>query len=95
MKDKMKDPRMEQADELVKGKLYDAALEIFLDVWQDTGNVAAGFNAAILYEITGDLERAIAQMKELVRLTGEQKAMREYNRLLETQREQQRLQEQL
>ena len=95
MKDKTDDPRMEQADELVKGRIYDAALDLFLEVWDDTGNPAAGFNAAILYEITGDLDTAIAQMKEVARRTGEKKAMREYNRLLETQREQQRLQEQL
>jgi len=95
MKDKMDDFRMEQADELVKGRVYDAALELFLEVWEDTGNPAAGFNGAILYEITGDLEAAIEQMKEVARRTGEQKAMREYNRLLETRREQQRLQEQL
>jgi len=95
MKDKTDDPRMEQADDLVKGRVYDAALDLFLEVWEDSGNPAAGFNAAILYEITGDLDMAIEQMKEVARRTGEKKAMREYNRLLETRREQQRLQEQL
>jgi hypothetical protein len=95
MKDKADDVRMEQADELVKGRIYDAALEIFFEVWHDTGNVAAGFNSAILYEITGNLDMAIEQMNEVLRLTGERRAMTEYNRLLEARREQQRLKEQL
>jgi hypothetical protein len=95
MKDKMDDPRMEQADELVKGRVYDAALEIFLDVWAQSRNPAAGFNAAILYEITGSLDSAIELMNEVVRATGEKKAMREYNRLLQSREERERLREQL
>jgi len=91
MRDKTKDPRMEQADDLVKGKVYDSALEIFLDVWQQNGNVAAGFNAAILYEVTGQLDMAISQMKSVVDRTADKKAMREYNRLLTVKQEQERL----
>jgi hypothetical protein len=94
MRDKTKDPRMEQADDLVKGKIYDSALEIFLDVWQQNGNVAAGFNAAILYEVTGQLDMAITQMKRVVDRTADTKAMREYNRLLTVKQEQERLREQ-
>jgi hypothetical protein len=94
MRDKTKDPRMEQADSLVKGRVYDSALEIFLDVWQQNGNVAAGFNAAILYEVTGQLDMAISQMKSVVDRTAEKKAMREYNRLLMVKKEQERLREQ-
>jgi len=94
MRDKTKDPRMEQADDLVKGKVYDSALEIFLDVWQQNGNVAAGFNAAVLYEVTGQLDLAISQMKGVVDRTSDKKAMREYNRLLTVRQEQERLREQ-
>ena len=94
MRDKTKDPRMEQADDLVRGKVYDSALEIFLDVWQQNGNVAAGFNAAILYEVTGQLDMAISQMRSVVDHTADKKAMREYNRLLTVKQEQERLREQ-
>jgi hypothetical protein len=94
MRDKTKDPRMEQADELVKGRVYDSALEIFLNVWQGNGNVAAGYNAAILYEVTGQLDTAIEQMKNVVDATADSKAMREYNRLLTVKQEQGRLREQ-
>ena len=94
MRDKSKDPRMEQADDLVKGMLYDEALEIFLDVWSDNRNVAAGFNAAIIYEITGQIEAAIAQMKSVAESTADKRAMREYRRLLEVEQEQERLREQ-
>ena len=91
MRDKSEDPRMEQADELVKGKVYDSALEIFLGVWEQNFNVAAGFNAAILYEVTGQLDMAIEQMKSVVDRTADKKAMREYNRLLTVRKEQERL----
>jgi uncharacterized protein YceK len=94
MRDKTKDPRMEQADNLVKGKVYDSALEIFADVWQQNGNVAAGFNAAILYEVTGQLDMAISQMKSVVDRTGDKKSMREYSRLLAVKQDQERLKEQ-
>jgi len=94
MRDKTKDPRMEQADELVKGKVYDSALEIFLNVWQGNGNVAAGYNAAVLYEVTGQLDAAIQQMRIVVDATADNKAMREYNRLLTVKQEQERLREQ-
>jgi hypothetical protein len=94
MRDKTKDPRLEQADGLVKGKIYDSALEIFLDVWRQNGNIAAGFNAAILYEVTGQLDMAISQMKSVVDRTADKKAMREYNRLLTVKQEQARLREQ-
>jgi len=94
MRDKTKDPRMEQADELVKGKVYDSALEIFLNVWQGNRNVAAGHNAAILYEVTGQLDAAIEQMKIVVDATADNRAMREYNRLLTVKQEQERLREQ-
>jgi hypothetical protein len=94
MRDKTDDPRMEQADDLVKGKIYDRALEIFLDVWQQNGNVAAGFNAAILYEVTGQVDMAVSQMKSVVDRTADPKAMREYNRLLAVKQEQERVKEQ-
>jgi hypothetical protein len=94
MRDKTKDPRLEQADQLVKGGVYDSALEIFLEVWQQGGNVAAGFNAAILYEVTGQLDAAISQMKSVVDRTADKKAMREYNRLLTVKQDQERLREQ-
>ena len=94
MRDKSKDPRLEQADELVKGRIYDSALEIFLSVWQENGNVAAGYNAAILYEVTGQVDMAIDQMRAVVDRTADKKAMREYNRLLTVKQERERLIEQ-
>ena len=95
MRDKTRDPRVREADDLVKARLYDEALEILLQVWNRSGNTAAGFNAAIVYEITGDLERGIEQMREVARRTGERRAIREYNRLLVARREQERLRAQL
>ncbi len=94
MRDKSKDPAMERADELVKARLYEEALQGYLSVWERSRNPAAGFNAAILYEVTGRIEEAIAQMKQVVQATGERRAVREYDRLLQVRREQERLKEQ-
>lgn len=47
MKDKSKNPDLKTADELLKGSLYNEALQVFLEVWNGTQNPAAGVNAGI------------------------------------------------
>jgi hypothetical protein len=94
MRDKSRDPRVRQGEELVRARLYDEALGIFLQVWRESGNLAAGYDAAIAYEITGRLEEALDQMQTVVQATGDRKAVRAYNRLLGAKQEQERLLEQ-
>ncbi len=81
MKDKTKNPKMEVADEYVKVTKYQEALEIFLEVWKNSKNIAAGYNAAIMYEAMGDLDNAISQMDEVLDMYPDKKVFRELERL--------------
>ena len=94
MKDEEDDPRMERADGLVKGNLYDRALESFLAIWDDSRNVAAGFNAAIMYEVLGNTDSAIATMDEVLDVSTDRQVTREYQRLLRVQKDQEELRRQ-
>jgi len=95
MKYRGKDQRMDQAKQYAKGGVYDRALELYLEVWDASRNTAAGYNGAIMYEVTGDIDAAVTLMKQVVNLSPEKKVIREYNRLLQVKEEQERLIEQL
>ena len=64
-KDETKNPRSEMAEELIKNSQYQQALDIYLDLWYSSTNMAAGFNAAIVYEVLGQFDQAIAIMEEV------------------------------
>lgn len=81
-RDRMDDPRMELADDMVKNNNYHQAVQEFLNVWYDTRNFAAGYNAAIMYEALGDLDKAVSLMREVASMSGERKAFSELNRLV-------------
>jgi hypothetical protein len=95
MKDKAKDPLMVSARQYARSGVYDRALELYLDVWDTTKNPAAGFNGAIMYEVTGNIDAAVSLMKDVADRYPEKKILREYNRLLGVREEQKRLAEQL
>ncbi len=95
MKDKSSDPSMESAKQYAKNGVYDRALELYLEVWKNSRNPAAGFNGAIMYEVTSDIDTAVSLMKEVVDQYPENKIIREYNRLLGVREEQERLAQQL
>ena len=92
---KGKNPQMKLADRYVKGGIYDRALEIYLDLWKRSQDGAAGYNAAILHEVTGDLDAGISLMKQVVDVHPERWIIREYNRMLDAKQEQERLLKQL
>jgi len=94
MKDK-KNPSMKLADKYAKSGVYDKAMEIYLEEWNETKNPAAGHNAAILYEVTGNVDAAISLIREVLDAYPEKKILKQYNRLLDVKREQERLAEQL
>ena len=95
MKDKSKDSRMEMAKQYARNGVYDRALELYLEVWNDNRNSAAGYNGAIMYEVTGDIDIAVSLMKEVVDHHPDKKIVREYKRLIRVREEQKRLAEQL
>ncbi|MBN1649016.1 MAG: hypothetical protein JW874_13355 [Spirochaetales bacterium] len=80
-KDKMKDDRMEQADQFVKGAMYEKALNIFMQVWDDSQNIAAGYNAAIMKDVMGDLEGALEMMNIVLDKYADKEVMAQINRL--------------
>jgi hypothetical protein len=95
MKDKSKNPLMKEAERYAKGGVHDRALELYLEVWESTGNPAAGNNAAIMYEASGNIDGAIDIIEDVVARSSDKKIIREYNRLLRAREEQERLAEQL
>jgi hypothetical protein len=80
-KDATKDPRMKEAEELVKGGSYKDALAAYQAVYAGNGNFAAGYNAALMIEILGDLPGAIDAMSVLASASGNPKAANELNRM--------------
>jgi len=68
-KDKLKDPRMETAQGFVENSMFDRALTTYADIYNTTGNPAAGYNAAILLDITGDTKQAIKVLEGLLNNT--------------------------
>jgi hypothetical protein len=93
MKDKS--PLMEQASRLAKSGVYEEALAIYLEVWNESKNPAAGYNGAIVHEVTGDLDAAIELMKQTMGVSNEKSVAREYGRLIRLKEERKRLEEQL
>jgi TolB-like protein/ribosome modulation factor len=80
-KDKVVKQRAKDADALVKAGSYRSAQNAFLDIYQDTGSFAAGYNVALLIEVQGDREGAIAFFQRLYNDTGNPTAMSEIARL--------------
>jgi hypothetical protein len=81
MKDKTKNPEFERALKFIKGNMYSNAYDIFTQIYQTSGNISAGFNAAIMKEAMGDLEAAYNEMNALASKTAEPEVIREVNRL--------------
>ncbi len=63
--DKTKHPSSKIAEEYIKNSQYDQALDIYLDLWYSNSNMAAGFNAAIIYEVLGQFDSAIGIIEEV------------------------------
>ncbi len=95
MKDKAKDGNMEFADALVKNGSYEKALKVYLEVWEGSANVAAGVNAAIMYEVLGKLDLAVSMAKQVASATSDRRANAELARLQRAKAEAERLAEQI
>jgi hypothetical protein len=93
VKDSGKNEALERADALVKKGQYREALAIYQSTYAAGGNFAAGYNAAIMTEILGDLAGAISLMDALYSATGNPKAANELRRMRQTQADNARLQE--
>jgi hypothetical protein len=85
--DETKNLKMQELDKLVREKSYAAALTGYLSIWRETKNPAAGYNAAILLEVTQDLDGAIALMIEVATTTKLPRALEELELLKKTKQE--------
>jgi hypothetical protein len=79
-KDKELKARMKEAEKLVKTSVK-AAYDAYTKIYEDTGSMPAGYNAALLAQPLDGLDAAIAQMAKLVSATGYNKARTELARL--------------
>ena len=80
-KDKVVKQRAKEAHALVKAGSYKSAQNAFLNIYQDTGSFPAGYNIALLIEVQGDLEGAVAFLQQVYNDTGNPQAAAEISRL--------------
>ena len=80
-KDKSGDLEMETADQLVKDRNYEQALSLYLEIWYSSRNYAAGYNAAVLYEVKGQLQQAVSFMQDVADQTRNPDAYRKLSQL--------------
>jgi TolB-like protein len=80
-KDKAVKQRAKEAHALVKAGSYKSAQNAFLNIYQDTGSFPAGYNIALLIEVQGDLEGAVAFLQQVYNDTGNPQAAAEISRL--------------
>jgi hypothetical protein len=86
---------MKDADALVKDGAYGRALDAYLKIWARSFNPAAGVNAAIMYEVTGQLDDAVDFLeKTVLKKIPNEKATKELERLKRAQVDAERLAEQ-
>jgi tetratricopeptide (TPR) repeat protein len=64
--DGQKNPRMKKAEKLVKRKKYDEARELYRVIYEETGNLAAAYNQAIMLEMLGKYDEAKQLLEELL-----------------------------
>jgi hypothetical protein len=79
--DKLKDPRMKQAKIMLKENSFRSAFTVYTNIYKDSLNFAAGFNAALCTEILGNVGEAQDLMRRLWEDTGNPKARTELARL--------------
>jgi Ca2+-binding RTX toxin-like protein len=76
-KDKVIKQRAKDAATLAKNGNYKTAQRAFLEIYEETGSFAAGYNVGILIEAQGDLEGALSFMQRVYSDTGNPKATSE------------------
>ena len=74
LSDKTKDESMKLANQYAKNKKYDLAYQTFMECYEANGYYEAGYNAACLLEVLGDLYNAETLMKDVYQKTSEKKA---------------------
>lgn len=87
--------KLKEAKRLVRQANYDEAYLLYIKEWDVNRTFKAGYNAAVILEILGNLPGAVNLMKEVVVETGHDKAIYAYSRLNRTMEDQSRIKKQL
>jgi hypothetical protein len=81
MSDKTKDPDMKIADQMAKNGLISQSEEKFMSIYTEKNYFVAGYNAAKLLQVQGELYKARDLMQTLVDKFGEKNAMTGLNNI--------------
>ena len=73
--DKSKNPEFEVAEKLAKNGMIKEAQEKFASIYEQTQNYEAGYNAALLMQANGDLDKAFNFMKEISDKTADKQSI--------------------
>ncbi len=87
MKNKPENFEAQKAYEVAKQRLYPLAAQMFLEVWDNYNHYPSAYNAALLKEAMGQREEAILLMEKLYASTFDSKVLRQLNRMVRYQME--------
>jgi len=76
-----KDPRVERINDLIKGDFYQEAYDLYMEIYSETSDFAALYNAILLTEVMGDYDKALDDMTQLAKTSGDKKAIAQMNRM--------------
>lgn len=79
LKDRSKNPKMEEANKLAKNGMIEQSREMFASVYNSTGLFEAGYNTAAILEAQGKYTEARDLAQELVQKSSDKKALRLLN----------------
>lgn len=74
LKDKSKNPKMEEANKLAKDGLIEKSYELYISIYKSSNLFEAGYNAAAIREAQGKYDEAKELAEELVSVFGNRKA---------------------
>ncbi|MCF0237314.1 MAG: hypothetical protein HUK24_01840 [Sphaerochaetaceae bacterium] len=83
MKNSPKSSKVEDAYKMVNKGYYQAACQVFENEYKRHGHVPSGYNAAILYYVLGDYEKALSLSEAVYDKSGNPKVLTLYYKMLE------------
>lgn len=75
------DPRLERIDSLIENRFYEEAMDLYVEIYRETGDQAARYNIILIMEVLGDLDGAYEAMKEYTKATGDSAGSRQLRRM--------------
>lgn len=78
-----KDPRIERIDSLLDGEFYSDAYDLYVEIYEETNDMAALYNSILLIEVMGMYDDALEKMTNLAKETGNKDAIDQMNRMTE------------